>query len=162
MRSKKLIFLFVALLLPVLIFVFLRIFGKNQFEVPLIFEEGVTDVPSECNFEYTSPYVLPDSLVNKLSIAENKLTILTFARETQALRRVVEGLNDDGRITMLNGNALGFKNENLVKNCVLLLKSPNDVVLFDGQKQIRGYYDSRDRDELDRLEAELKILLEKY
>jgi hypothetical protein len=44
----------------------------------------------------------------------------------------------------------------------LLSQSPNNIVLIDEQKRIRGHYDGTDRDELDRLEAEINIILKKY
>jgi hypothetical protein len=45
---------------------------------------------------------------------------------------------------------------------VFLLEGPRQAVLIDSQRRIRGFYDLRNRDEVDRLRVELKILLEKY
>jgi len=40
---KKTIFLILTLAIPVSIFLFLKIFGNNEFEVPVFFEEGIPD-----------------------------------------------------------------------------------------------------------------------
>jgi hypothetical protein len=38
---KKFIFLILTLAIPVSIFLFLKIFGNNEFEVPVLFEDGL-------------------------------------------------------------------------------------------------------------------------
>jgi hypothetical protein len=43
--SKKIIYLLIALCLPALIFVFLKFFGKNQFDIPVYFKDGVEEAP---------------------------------------------------------------------------------------------------------------------
>jgi hypothetical protein len=40
---KKFIFLILTLAIPVSIFLFLKIFGNNEFEVPVLFEEGLPE-----------------------------------------------------------------------------------------------------------------------
>ena len=40
---KKYLFLLLTLALPVSIFLFLKIFGSNEFEVPVLFEKGIPD-----------------------------------------------------------------------------------------------------------------------
>ena len=48
------------------------------------------------------------------------------------------------------------------RKCIFLLNQPNQTVLMDKERRIRGFYDLRLRDEVDRLRVELKILLKKY
>lgn len=43
---KKSIFLVLTLAIPVAIFLFLKLFGDNAFEVPILFDEGITDCPN--------------------------------------------------------------------------------------------------------------------
>ena len=53
---KKIIVLFLALLLPVAIFIFLKSFGKNEFEVKPMFQDAVNQ-PTDCSsFKYQTPY----------------------------------------------------------------------------------------------------------
>jgi hypothetical protein len=70
-----------------------------------------------------------------------------------------EGIGNEIQSLFLKGQA-DYLNELL--SCALLLKSPWKVVLIDDQRRIRGYYDPEDRDEMDRLIVELKILLKQY
>ncbi len=48
---KKFIFLILTLAIPVSIFLFLKIFGNNEFEVPVFFENGIPGCP-----ESTKPH----------------------------------------------------------------------------------------------------------
>jgi hypothetical protein len=43
---KKSIFLVLTLAIPVAIFLFLKIFGDNEFEVPVLFGQGIPDCPA--------------------------------------------------------------------------------------------------------------------
>ena len=49
-----------------------------------------------------------------------------------------------------------------LRKCTFILDGSNQAVLFERNGSIRGYYDLRKRDEVDRLRVELKILLKKY
>jgi protein SCO1/2 len=51
---KKLLFLVLTLAIPVSIFLFLKYFGSNEFEVPLLFENGIDGCPQS-----RSPHVVP-------------------------------------------------------------------------------------------------------
>lgn len=44
---KKLLFLALTLAIPVIIFLFLKIFGENTFEVPVLFENGIPGCASD-------------------------------------------------------------------------------------------------------------------
>ena len=63
MRGKKALFLFLALALPICIFVFLKMFGRNEFDVPLLYDKGVLQKPAECNVVYNEPYTIADSIM---------------------------------------------------------------------------------------------------
>jgi protein SCO1/2 len=52
---KKFFFLLLTLAIPVAIFLFLKIFGSNSFDVPVLFENGIPD----CNTSI-SPHKVPD------------------------------------------------------------------------------------------------------
>ena len=62
MKGRKVLFLSLALLLPVAIFVFLKIFGQNEFQVAVMHQEGKIDAPENCDFVYSTPYRIPDSV----------------------------------------------------------------------------------------------------
>jgi hypothetical protein len=162
MASKKNIFLFLALALPVLIFLFLKMFGKNEFEVPLLHEQGVNGRIEGCDFDYSKPYRLPDSVFNKIDPANNApLIIVNFSENVSSrLQRIADDFKADS--VVIKDGTQGSLHIPLVKRCAFVLQDPSTIVLVDDQKRIRGYYDGTDRDELDRLDDEISIILKKY
>lgn len=67
MNKTKAIFLFLLLLLPVLIYMFLQGFGKNQFAIPVYFERGLTGQHDGClQTNPETPYTLDDQLIDTL------------------------------------------------------------------------------------------------
>jgi len=52
---KKSFLLLSTLVIPATVFIFLKFFGTNTFEVPYLFEEGIPDCPNS-----TSPHRVPD------------------------------------------------------------------------------------------------------
>jgi hypothetical protein len=161
MKGKKGLFLFLALLLPVAVFVFLKFFGKNEFEVPLIYANGVSDAPAECGLEYPVPYVLHDSLMLKLRAEETSMLVLDFSGQSSTEMQVVRDEFAKDKVMIKSASSINFADEKFVRECVLLLKNPNEIVLIDSKNQIRGYYQNS-REEIDRMILEIKILLKKY
>jgi hypothetical protein len=159
MNGKKIVLLFVGLALPILVFVFLKVFGRNEFNVPLIYENGVKKIPEGCDFYYGTPYLLNDSLPQALGYPSDKLVVINFDKPSKKLKDLIGDFAPDV-VLIANPKNQNGEDSTLVK-CALLLHAPETIVLIDQQKQIRGYY-TTERDELDRLEAELKIILKKY
>ena len=72
------------LLVPILIFMFLRGFGTNEFELPIFFEKGVDNPFQECPITDTTQHFIPDfaftnqdgnafsdkELLNKITVVE--------------------------------------------------------------------------------------------
>lgn len=52
---KKILFLVFTLAIPVAIFLFLKIFGNNEFEVPILFENGIPECENS-----KAPHVVPE------------------------------------------------------------------------------------------------------
>ena len=73
--------------------------------------------------------------------------------------RLEEGISNNIQYLFMEGHD---KYLNEILTCDLLLQPPWKVVLIDDDRKIRGYYDPEDRDEMDRLVVELKILLKQY
>lgn len=157
---KKSILLFLGLLLPVLVFLFLKFFGKNEFDVPLPHSESI-QAPVGCDFEYKALYTLPDSIIGTAIPEYENLLVLIFTPGRNQLRQaLVETFGAGVKIAEeFDGD---MTNESILKRCLLLMPESADIVVIDRKKRIRGYYDSSDRDEVDRLKAELTILLKRY
>jgi hypothetical protein len=161
--GKKVLFLFLGLVLPLMIFVFLKMFGKNEFEVPLLYERGVEKKPMGCDISYNAPYRVPDSVAIRLFTEQRPaLLLINFGEPTVRLRAIARSLGNE--VKLVNESEMSMPAEKLsfIKSCVLLIEKPNTLVMLDDQNRIRGYYDGTDRDDLDRLEAEVNIILKKY
>jgi hypothetical protein len=164
MKGKKTLFLFLALLLPGCIFVFLKIFGKNQFDVPLLYQEGKIEAPADCGYSYDVPYSIPDSIMKKIeSGGRSALYVLNFSGAQAVLNRLMTETQGEDLSFVLASDLFGDANaQRIIKDCILLMKAPADLVLIDTEKRICGYYSSAKLDDVDRLLLETKILLKKY
>ena len=163
MKGKKILFLFLALLLPVFVFLFLKFFGKNQFDVPPLYQEK-TEFPGQCGINYSFPYFLPDAVMDRIMGAKKaSLYVVNFSSVEGGLNRIHEAFHHN-EVILIQSSSFNLENSEaeFFRNCLLLLKSPADVVLIDNLKRIRGYYQAADRDEIDRMLVEIKIILKKY
>lgn len=184
---KKLVFLFVALLLPVLIYLFLKSFGKNEFAVPVLFADSVT-APVACgSYAYETPYHIADSVLQKtLWNPNDSLTIYIFEEGDKAKEheriihrmrifdqfknvplQVVHIYKDtagkDKSAERLTTRVLPDSSFLLIRNCVFLLSPGNDAAIIDRQKRIRGQYNLTNRQDADRMiMEEMNILLKRY
>jgi hypothetical protein len=168
--NKKSIFLFIAFLLPISVFVFLKLAGKNNFDIPVYYENGIDSLNAICGKDYSKPYAIDDSVLTKLKWVEKESSVLILG-SASALE--MKRLNDtflENEYSIYSINNSNYKNQVEVsdnvfsqwKNCVFVAKEKINTVLIDKQKRIRGYYSIGSREEMDRLIVEMKILLKKY
>lgn len=160
--KKKSVFLFLALLLPILIFLFLKFFGKNEFAVRPLFQDAAPEAQAGCR-PVGIPYHIPDSVFSTLTFERDTLLLLWFGdlKDSNVQRRRVS--------TELEGNPIKSvviapddKKMQARRMCTFLLKKPYDVVLIDRKGLIRGQFVSNNREEIDRLITEVDIILKKY
>jgi hypothetical protein len=186
MSIKKPILLFLALGLPVAVFVFLKYFGRNEFAVPVLFEAGI-ETPVGCElFVYDVPYSIPDTILTKFAwSSSDSISLVVFSgrinaehqeQSIQLDRIFTEFPTDNFKIIVLSESSRAeqteFKNVRLVlvdwqqessaRSCVFLLKPTDNTVLLDSKKRIRGQYNITNREDVDRLIMEIKIVLKKY
>jgi hypothetical protein len=161
--SRKIVFLFIALLLPILIFLFLKRFGKNQFEIPVYYTMSADSLNTICHTHYSSPYAVPDSSLNALSWTNKKAMIVVFGTSVdKELNRIPDTFDKgDFEIILVQDKIKQTSAYQRINKCVFFITPPKDIVLVDQKKRIRGYY-GVSRDEIDRLIVELKILLKQY
>lgn len=88
--------------------------------------------------------------------------VIDFSDRSKDLPHLGDDLNNDVTIVVEEEIPLEEEKKNFLKTCILLIKRPHSIVLIDNENRIRGYYDADDRDELDRLKAEINIILKKY
>jgi hypothetical protein len=164
--AKKITYLFLALLVPGLIFVFLKFAGSNRFDIPVYPQEGLP-LHSACTGEVRGRYQVPDSVWQALSVAVTSTAIVVhFPAEGLNGTAVANAVKEEigGDVSFVAMAEITSDSVTLArwKSCVFLLEGPRQAALIDGERRIRGFYDLRNRDEVDRLRVELKILLEKY
>jgi hypothetical protein len=157
----KKIILILALLLPIGVFVFLGIFGKNEFSIPVYYESGVDSPALSCDRTYESPYIVSASLLDTMGWKGSTVLIIVDSANSikSGLTRLNESFHDDVQIIYPKGST-GYLDE--IYSCDLFLRKPWTAVLLDDQRRIRGYYDPKTREEVDRLLVEMKILLKQY
>ena len=163
--NKKVFFLLLALIVPVLVFIFLKFFGKNEFSVEPLYQSQESKLPAGCA-GIKWPYAIADSSFHFLKEGHEVDTLLVLFCESKAIDLEAS----EKQLTRLQeafqfGSGLGLRrivrlNESL--ECVLILQPKIDLVLIDSHKRIRGQYSSNDRDEVDRLMTELDIILKRY
>ena len=159
---KKLLYLFLALLLPGLIFIFLKLAGRNEFTIPIYYEDKVTDKIKGCDLTYPVPYHLPDSAWRggKKILTANLFIFTETGFDGNKLKSALE---DEMGAGILGWIKMSVDPAELEKwKCTFLLQDSWQLVLVDQEKRIRGYYNPQLREDRDRLRVELKILLKKY
>ena len=177
MKPVKIVYLMLALVLPVSIFLFLKYFGENKFSVEPFFKNGVesnTECPESLQGQY---YVSEDILIQLRWSEEKKLTLFycpdNVTQNSSQLTRIGESIDttqfliikvvpkEDNSYPPIDNSMVSIQSDSLNqwKKCALFLKSPYDLILIDNQRRIRGYYQLSNREEVDRLLLEIKIIL---
>lgn len=163
MKGKQAIYLFLALLFPGCIFIFLKIFGKNEFAVQPLYQTEAPAVPNGCT-PVTTPYLIPDSVFRQILPGNDSLSVIVMddlsAEGKTQWERVAESFpNDPIHYMQLKSNDVKAASW---RSCIFFLKEPFNLVLVDNHRRIRGEYDINDREDVDRLLTEITIILRKY
>ncbi len=203
------------LMVPVLIILFLRNFGENNYEIPVLYENGVEDPFGDCNDINTGQHYIPDfTFINQDSVPigradmKGKVTIVDFfftscpsicpvmslemERVQDAFRNeetvqlysisidpaydTPARLSEYAHLHKANPDKWHFLNGPKdevyqLARCGFILPTidgkgvPDDFIhsdklaLIDGEGRIRGYYSGTNREDVDLLILETKILL---
>lgn len=170
----KIALLLITLAIPVAIFMFLRTFGENKFNIPLFYENGVEQPIGNCSAG-EGQFLVADSIVNS-----GRPTLILFFKEGYGLDQMTVN-NHYQRLHDLYGDHMPeiiiyttsindghpeydvrrVSDEEFVTlmHCGLVTDKQNHYILVDAKGRIRGYYDTT-LEEMDRLVVEIKILLE--
>lgn len=203
------------LLIPVLIFMFLKGFGNNEYDLPIFFEKGVENPFQACPIADTTQHYIPDfSFVNQDGQMKGKaemmgkVTIVDFFFTScpsicpvmsKEMERVNDMFRDEPNVQIMSisidpeydtqqilkeyadeHNAAAGKWDFLsgdklatyeLARCGFVIPTidglgvPEDFVhsdkfvLVDGLGRIRGYYSGTNREDVDLLMLETKVLL---
>ena len=110
-NTLKFIFLTLTLLLPVGIYLFLRFFGQNQFEIPVYYSHGIPEDSAICAKINQSHSVDASELLtlNKTSedILKGKISVIAFLPEFQY--ELTEWINTLNRISGVFDEQMDFQ-----------------------------------------------------
>ena len=158
---KKGFILLFSLLFPIIVFLFLKFYGQNEYELSvynsscseIIDEYIINDFNRKNNIRIvdirlTNNDILVDNYINKLGI-NDQIEVITLSNKLRNLNWL-NLVVDKVLIERLSGC---IPNEYLEKSFILLL---------DKQNRLRGHFYSADRKEIERLDVEIDILLLEY
>lgn len=158
---KKGFILLFSLLFPIIVFLFLKFYGQNEYELSvynsscseIIDEYIINDFNRKNNIRIvdirmTDNDILVDNYINKLEI-NDQIEVITLSNKLRNLNWL-NLVVDEVLIERLSGC---IQNEYLEKSFILLL---------DKQNRVRGHFYSADRKEIERLDVEIDILLLEY
>ncbi len=164
--TRKFIYLFLALLLPGLTFLFLKRFGKNEFTLPTYYQHAADSLNVICGTRYDQPYELPDSVLQQAGWEGRPASLFVFQKEVienKEFARMPDSFDQkEYQVVEVNPEKMGEARSARWSSCVFMVHAPRNAVLVDSEKKIRGYYVIGSREEADRLILEMEILLKKY
>jgi hypothetical protein len=164
MNGKKVVLLFIAFLLPICIFLFLKFFGKNEFDVEPLFQDDKVGIERKGCGEIKLPYRIPDSVLQTIVAVSDSLAIICFDKVDEDRSKVFPHLKEEFKSDPIHFTLTdpGTEAQSDWFACVFLMEPPLDIVMVDRKGVIRGQYESTDRDEIDRLKTEIAIILKRY
>lgn len=172
MKKKEIQFavLFVLLVIPALVFVFMKSFGKNNYEVERYYQTEIPySVQQNCKL-IAFPHRVESLTLNKMQIVLAIRDTIVNKAVKNTLRRIFERYSDAAEVTMVLKQKVSVEpyfNQKLFSavawneyvSCELLTDSIKPkMVLVDQKGMIRGYYDYWDAKEIDRLLLEVEII----
>jgi hypothetical protein len=160
MKVKQTILLLIALLLPIAIFIFLKSFGRNEFNVAPMFQEELPAAMADCSNNTRAPYSIEKAELEGLELRTDSLTVIHFSTDETAHKS--KRVKDQYSGAPLQVYVLPAQQHAKIQKCIFLLAEPFDAVLVDSKRRIRGQYDLKDRDEVDRLITEVAIIFKQY
>src|SRR5688572_18792167 len=140
MRLKQVIILLVATVLPIGVFVFLKLFGRNEFGVEPLHQSGEMQVSSVCGDSYTTPYSVSENVLKGLQWSANdSLTLYVFDSVSLDMRDVKSRMAEAYQPQEVSMNRITSDSLQLGL-CAFLIPADANAVMIDQKRRIRGYY----------------------
>jgi len=156
----KYLVLVVAFILPGLIFLFLKKFGKNEFDVAPLYHDVLPARAADCPPVEQGPYRIPLTVLQSLGWSESAhLTLFSFGADDRQLDRVTSAFGRE-EINLVKVT-IGLDSLAVWSRCYLFNTEQKPLLLVDQKRQIRGHYFDT-REDVDRLLTEATIILKKY
>ena len=146
-----------ALLFPVIIFLFLKFFGQNEYELSVYnssCSDSIGKIFSDSKVSLNNIKILDVRLNNDNLLIDNYINKLEIGDEIKVIT-----LSDQLR----NLKWLNIKVDRLlIKNLTTCIENvvfdKSFILLLDNKNNVRGYFNSTDRREIERLDVEIDIL----
>lgn len=159
----KFILLIAILAIPIVIFLFLKSFGDNQFDIPYYHTKGVITPFKDCDYPQDTFRVTMNDKDNKranVTLFFDEKESFTSNDLVNIRARLKSLFSEDFSFTAHGFNsALDSTSFRKLMHCGFVTDTVNQFILHDKRGFIRGYYNT-DLEEVDRLIVETKILLE--
>ena len=154
---KGFILLF-ALLFPVIVFLFLKFFGQNEYELS-VYNSSCSDLIenllSESNNNINNIKLLDVRLNDDNLLIDNYIDKLDITNEIKVIT-----LSDQLRnLEWLSIRADKLLIENLTTCVDNIVFDKSFILLMDSKNNVRGHFYSADREEIERLDVEMDILI---
>ncbi len=159
-KVGKSIVLVLAFVIPGLVFVFLKKFGKNEFEVTPLYTDTLPAALPGCPPVKELPYRIPESVLKSLGWSDSvSLCLLLFSEAP--VKRVADVFPQHAvRQLAVIGQV---SPDTLIhwKKCFLFVDEQKSLLLVDRDRRVRGHYVNT-REDVDRLLTEATIILKNY
>jgi protein SCO1 len=161
--------LLLLLALPVMIFLFLKLMGRNEFSIPVYYSSHFPADTLGCNINAKPPYQvnLPemDGAGDKIILLDGGEVGLDRSEKNNLIRRIRNNSPANLNFIVYSTDASDSTSDSIVLSseeweelkCKLLTAEDRQLILIDELNRIRGYY-FLDLEEVDRLLVELEIL----
>lgn len=157
MIFKKGFVLLFSLLLPILVFLFLKFFGKNEYKLDVLItscDKFIEALPINKNFGDREIKVLDIRISNDQQVVDLNLSKLISYKKIKLIT-----LSNDLRKVNWEYYKVA---ESLLNEIRLCIENPHYdepfLLLLDTSNNIRGIYRSLDQKEIERLNVEIDIL----
>lgn len=160
----KVFILSFTLLLPVSIYLFLRFFGVNKYDLPSFERNNNLCIQLFENKPIINNYSLETIKILDYRITNNDIVVNNFLNRLYQ-KKNINIITLSNKKQKVEWDSYIFKNDiilDFIKCEYIRIHTNSFLVLYDKNNHIRGYYDSSDSKEYERLDVEIDILKSNY
>ena len=146
-----------ALLFPVIIFLFLKFFGQNEYELSVYnssCSDSIENLLSESNINLNNIKILDVRISDDNLLIDNYINKLDISDEIKVITLSIQPRN----LKWLNIKVDSLLIKNLTTCIENVVFDKSFIFLMDNKNNVRGHFNSADRREIERLDVEIDIL----
>ena len=146
-----------ALLFPGIIFLFLKFFGQNEYELSVYnssCSDSIENLLSESNINLNNIKILDVRISDDNLLIDNYINKLDISDEIKVITLSIQPRN----LKWLNIKVDSLLITNLTTCIENVVFDKSFIFLMDNKNNVRGHFNSADRREIERLDVEIDIL----